>query len=106
MITGKLFSDKVYISNILRNMLASGIGFLTVWILYMFSEDYFTEENIIISGFLIFMIFAGLFFYSSTVENVLYILLKKKRIVPFVVTHFSLIAIVLFAQIYFGAGGL
>lgn len=102
MLKSDIFSNKIYLSNIIRNMLVSGCGFFVVWILYIFFEEYEMQEDIFISGFLIFIIFAGLFFYNSILENSLFLLLNRKRLLPFLLTNSSLVVVIFFNVVYLG----
>ncbi|MBD8084459.1 hypothetical protein [Chryseobacterium caseinilyticum] len=87
-------SNKIYLNNILRNIMASGAGFVFCWI--MFSSFYAeTREEILLAGFGIFMIFAGLFFYTAVLENVLFFLMKRKGFLPVLITNSTLIVLMM-----------
>lgn len=82
-------SNRIYLNNILRNILASGAGFLFCWIMFSaFNTE--TGEEILLAGFGIFMIFAGLFFYTAVLENILFFIMKRKGLLPVVITNATL----------------
>lgn len=81
--------NRIYLNNILRNILASGAGFLFCWIMFSaFNTE--TGEEILLAGFGIFMIFAGLFFYTAVLENILFFMMKRKGLLPVVITNATL----------------
>ncbi|WP_262148862.1 hypothetical protein [Chryseobacterium foetidum] len=49
-----------------------------------------TGEEILLAGFGIFMIFAGLFFYTAVLENILFFIMKRKGLLPVVITNATL----------------
>lgn len=89
-----MLSNRIYLSNILRNLLASGAGFVFCWI--MFSAFYAeTGDEILLAGFGIFMIFAGLFFYTAVLENLLYFIMKRKGFLPVLIANSTLFVLMM-----------
>lgn len=89
-----MFSNKIYLNNILRNILASGAGFFFCWIMFcaFYAE---TSEEILLAGFGIFMIFAGLFFYTAALENILFFIMKKKGFLPVLISNSTLFVLMM-----------
>lgn len=90
-----MLSNRIYLSNILRNLMASGAGFIFCWV--MFSAFYTdTSEEILLAGFGIFMIFAGLFFYTVVLENLLFFIMKRKGFLPVLIANSTLFVLMMF----------
>lgn len=74
--------------------MASGAGFLFCWMMFSaFNTE--TSEEILLAGFGIFMIFAGLFFYTAVLENVLFFIMKRKGFLPVLITNSTLIVLMM-----------